>query len=268
MADHEPDGVNETFQSATRVAITAGGLMAERIMRAREQAMRDAQAQSEQHARELQARIDSERAAARAELRPVSSDRWWEDATAEQIGVAWETANAWRDVDRDAAATVEHMRDELRGRYAIDPDSLDADPGAVQDALERRERALRLAREARAQARVEEAVAAPLLVSAGVADRDRDRDTRDRDRDGERADDEARAAALYDSAEARRDAAAALDGVVDDETIEARVVADTSQARPAEDAVSTAPGRPPAARRSRGKGSPTRTPARRPDRGR
>lgn len=266
MAEHEPDGVNETFQSAARVAITAGGLMAERLMRAREQAMRDAQAQSEQHARELQARMDSERAAARAELRPVSSDRWWDEATAEQMGVAWETANAWRDVDRDAAATVEHMRDQLRGRYAIDPDSLDADPGAVQDALERRERALRLAREARAQARVEEAVAAPLLVSAGVADRDRD--TRDRDRDADGADDEARAAALYDSAEARREAAAALDGVVDDETIEARVVADTSHARPAQDAVSTAPGRPPAARRSRGKGSPTRTPARRPDRGR
>ena len=268
MAEHEPDGVNETFQSAARVAITAGGLMAERMMRAREQAMRDAQAQSEQHARELQARMDSERAAARAALAPVGRDEWWDRAGAEEIGVAWETANAWRDVDRDAAATVEHMRDQLRGRYAIDPDSLDADPGAVQDALERRERALRLANEARAQARLDEDMAAPLLVSASVADRDQDLDRADRDRDAGRADDEARAATLYDSAEARRAAAAALDGVVDDETIEARVVADTSQARPAEDAVATAPGRPPAARRSRGKGSPTRTPARRPDRGR
>jgi len=266
MAEHEPDGVNETFQSAARVAITAGGLMAERMMRAREQAMRDAQAQSEQHARELQARMDSERAAARAALAPVGRDEWWDRAGAEEIGVAWETANAWRDVDRDAAATVDHMRDQLRGRYAIDPDSLDADRGAVQDALERRERALRLANEARTQARLEEAIAAPLLVSAGVADRDHDRG--DRDRDAGRADDAARAAALYDSAEARRDAAASLDGIVDDETIEARVVADTSQARPAEDAVATAPGRPPTARRSRGKGSQTRTPARRPDRGR
>ena len=266
MAEHEPDGVNETFQSAARVAITAGGLMAERMMRAREQARRDAQAQSEQHARELQSRIDGERAAARASLGPVGRDEWWDRAGAEEIGVAWETANAWRDVDRDAAATVDHMRDELRGRYAIDPDSLDADPGAVRDALERRERALRLANEARSEARREEAIAAPLLVSAGVADRDQDRDGADRDRD--RADDEARAAALYDSADARRDAAASLDGVVDDETIEARVVADTSQARPTEDAVARTPGRPPAARRSRGKGSQTRTPARRPDRGR
>ncbi|MCA1679746.1 MAG: hypothetical protein LC777_12755 [Actinobacteria bacterium] len=268
MAEHEPDGVNETFQAAARVAITAGGVMAERIMRAREQAMRDAQAVSEQHARELQARMDSERAAARSELRPVRTERWWDEATAEQMGVAWETANAWRDVDRDAAATVDHMRDQLRGRYAIEPDSLDADPGAVQDALERRERALRLASEARAQARREETVAASLLVSAGVADRDQDLDRTDRDRDPDRGDDEARAAALYDSAEARRDAAVSLEGVVDDETIEARVVADTSQARPAQEAVSSTPGRPPAARRSRGKGSQTRMPARRADRGR
>jgi hypothetical protein len=148
MAEHEPDGVNETFQSAARVAITAGGLMAERMMRAREQAMRDAQAQSEQHARELQARMDSERAAARAALAPVGRDEWWDRAGAEQIGVAWETANAWRHVDRDAAATVDHLRDQLRGRYAIDPDSLDADPGAVQDALERRERAMPTTRRA------------------------------------------------------------------------------------------------------------------------
>jgi hypothetical protein len=129
MAEHEPDGVNEAFQAATRVAITARGLLAERMMRAREQAMRDAQAHSEQHARELQARMDSERAAAHAALAPVGRDEWWDRAGAEEIGVAWETANAWRDVERDAAHTVEHIRDQLRGRYGIDPDSLEADSG-------------------------------------------------------------------------------------------------------------------------------------------
>ena len=266
MAD-EPDGINEAFASSTRVALTAGGLVAERMIRAREQALRDAQAHSEQHARELQARLDSERAAARAALRPVSSDRWWAEATPEQIGVAWETANAWRDSDGDAARTVQHMRDELRGRYAIDPDSLDADPGAVQDALERRERALRLSADAHQQARADEAIAAPLMMSAAAADRDRDRDDQAA-RGGDTRADEARAEALYDSAERRRELAAELDGVADDETVEARVIADTSQARPAEDAAASAPSRAPRARRSRGKGSPVRTPARRPDRGR
>jgi len=265
MAEHEPDGVNETFQAAARVAITAGGLMAERRTRAREQAMRDAQAQSEQHTRELQARIDAERAGARASLAPVGRDDWWERAGPEEIGVAWETANAWRDSDRDAAGTVDHMRDQLRQRYAIDPDTLGADPGAVQDALERRERALRLSAQTREQARLDEAAAAPLLVSAAVADREQEREQAGRDRDPA---DEERAAALYDSADSRRAVANELEGVVDNETIEARVVADTSQARPAQEAVADSPTRTPTARRARGKGSQVRSPARRPDRGR
>ncbi|MDX6705038.1 MAG: hypothetical protein QOI48_884 [Solirubrobacteraceae bacterium] len=76
MAEHETDGVNETFQAAARVAITAGGLLAERMMRAREQAMRDAQAHSEQQARELHERMNSERAVARQSLARVGRDEW------------------------------------------------------------------------------------------------------------------------------------------------------------------------------------------------
>jgi len=260
MAD-EPDGINEAFQGSARVAITAGGLMAERIMRQREQAHRDAEAASQQEARELQARMDSERGAARASLAPVARDEWWDRAGAEEIGVAWETANAWREVDPDAERTVDHMREELRGRYAIDTDSLGADPAAVAEALERRERAARLAAQARERARVDEAQALPLMVAAGVADRDQD----ERNRDPE---DPERGAELYDSAERRRELASNLEGVADDETIEARVVADTNQARPAEEAVSSGPARTPSARRARGKGSQVRSPVRRSERGR
>jgi colicin import membrane protein len=148
------------------------------------------------------------------------------------------------------------MRDELRRRYAIDVDSLDANPAAVQDALERRERALRLATQARESARVDEAVAAPLMVAAGLADTGQDRD------------ESARADALYDSAERRREMAADLEGVADAETIDARMVADTNQALPAEEAVTSAPKRAPAARRSCGKVGQVRGPARRSDRGR
>ena len=260
MAEQEPDGINEVFQSGARVAVTAGGLMAERIIRQREQAQRDAEAASRQAARELQARLDSERAAAAAALAPVGRDEWWDRAGPQEIGVAWETANAWRDVDADAQRSADRIRDELRRRYAIDVDSLGAEPAAVQDALERRERALRAANQERASARVDEAVAAPLMVAAGHADRQQDAALA--------AADEDRAEALYDSAERRRELAGDLEGVADAETIEARVVADTSQARPAQDAVASGQRRTPTARRSRGKGSQTRTPARRPDRGR
>ena len=264
MAEHEPDGINEVFASSARVAITAGGLMAERLMRRREQAHRDAEAEGRQAACELQARLDSERAAARASLRVVHRDQWWERATPQQLGVAWETANAWRDVDAQAQQTADRMRDELRRRYAIDVNSLDADRGAVQDALERRERALRLATQARETARGGDAVAAPLMVAAGRADRQQDAN---RDAAGQ-ADDGARADRPYDSAERRSDLAADLEAIADDETIEARVVADTNQALPAEEAVSSAPKRAPAVRRSRGTASQVRSPARRSDRGR
>jgi len=48
---------------------------------------------------------------------------------------------------------------------------------------------------------------------------------------------------LYDSVERRRDLAAGLEGIADAETIEARVLEDINQARPASEAVATAPGK-------------------------
>lgn len=260
MAEHEPDGVQEAFTASARVAITAGGLMAERIARQREQAMRDAQAVSEQATRELQSRLDAERGAARAALQPLSRDEWWERATPEQIGEAWETAQAWRHEDPAAERAAVRVRDEMRTRYAIDVDSLDADPGAVQDALDRRERALALSREAREKAARDEATAGGLLITADRADRLEDRGPAAADRDG--------ADALYDSADRRRELAERLSDIADDETVEAVVLADTNQARPPEEAVASAPSRAPAARRSRGKTGPARSGPRRSDRGR
>jgi len=190
MAD-EADGMEEVFEHSARVALTAGGLMGERIARAREQAHREAQAASEQEARELQKRLDAERSAARASLAPVDRDDWWQRATPDEIGDAWQTANAWRDVDADAQRTADTMRDELRQRYDFDVDNLGADPGAVREAL-----------------------------------------------------------------------AADLESVADDETIEARVVADTNEGRPATEAVAKGSKRTATARRGRGKTAQTRAPRR------
>ena len=50
MAD-EPDAVNEIFEASARVALTAAGLMAERLARAHQQAEQQAWAVSEQEAR-------------------------------------------------------------------------------------------------------------------------------------------------------------------------------------------------------------------------
>jgi hypothetical protein len=260
MAD-EPDGINEAFATNTRVALTAAGLIAERIARARQQAQYDAQAASEQQARELQRRVDAERRVARVSLRPVEREQWWQRASAEQIGDAWQTANAWRDIDADAQRSAERIGDELRTRYAIDVDSLDADPSAVRDALERRERAHRLSLEARERAHQEQATAQLLLL--------RDADRADAIADPDRGVDRELASERYDSAERRRDLAVQLEGVADAETIEARVVSDTNQARPAAEALANGTSqRTPAARRTRGKSGQARSQPRRSDRGR
>jgi len=264
MAEHEPDGINEAFQASVRVAITAAGLVAERLMRQREQAHRDAEAEGRQATLDLRARIAAERVTVRAELFDVQHDAWWRRAGAQEIGDAWQTAQGWRSEESVADWTADRIRDELRRRYAIDVNSLDADRGAVQDALERRERALRLATQARETARGSDAVAAPLMVAAGRADRQQNAN---RDAAGQ-AGDGARADRPYDSAERRSDLAAELESIADDETIQARVVADTNQALPAEEALSSAPKRAAAARRSRGTASHVRSPARRSDRGR
>jgi len=266
MPEHEADAVHEALHGTMRVAITVGGLMAERAMRAREQAARNAQAESEHAARELQARMDGERAAARAALAPVHQRSWWEKAGPDEVGAAWETATAWRELDPDAERAAQHIGDELRGRYAIQVDSLDADPGQVQAALERRERALRLSAEFREAARRDEAVAFPLLAAANRADREQERGARDAV-DSVQAGD--RAERLYDSAERRDELATELEGIgADEETIAARVVADTNQGQPPQQAVAGSPSRAPRARSGRGKGAPGRSATRRSERGR
>ena len=51
-------------------------------------------------------------------------------AGVDDIATAYETADARRTVDPDIARTSDRMREELRGRYGIDVNNLDADPTA------------------------------------------------------------------------------------------------------------------------------------------
>ncbi|MBA3809771.1 MAG: hypothetical protein H0X28_15470 [Solirubrobacterales bacterium] len=238
MAD-ETDGINEAFAGGLQVALTVAGRLAENHAREREQQQRDAQAGSEQAARELQARLDAERSAARAAFAPVGRDEWWERAGAEEIGRAWEAANTWKDLDPDAARALDAMRDHLRERYGVDVDALRADPAAVRDALETHRQA---AAGQRDSASSEGLQAAALLAESDHADR-----TQDPTPAGEIGE---QSAGVYDSAERRRELAASLEGLADEETVEARVLADTHEAQPAQEAVTAGTGTSPTARRS------------------
>jgi hypothetical protein len=243
---HEPDGINDALSGALRVSLTVAGLVAERIARTREQAARDARAAGEQEARELRARLDAERAAARAALAPVAREEWWQQAEPDDIARAWETAQAWRELDPDARQAAERIHDELRDRYAIDTRDLRADPAAVRDALAARE----AADTQRAHARDEEVEATALATGAdrAAAHQETQRDADRPERDRLHADDHLAEAANRDAL------AAALEGIADAEVVEARVIAATNQARPASEAVAVTPPRAVRPRRASGTG--------------
>jgi hypothetical protein len=166
-----------------RVALTVAKQMVERFARLREELARNSQARTEQQTKELQARFDAERNAARASLEPVKQQEWWNTAGVDDIATAYETADAWRTVDPDIARTSDRMREELRGRYGIDVNNLDADPTTVREALARAEQDRSTAAESRGESGKDYAEAASLLSAAEQLDRKAE----ERDRETERA---------------------------------------------------------------------------------
>lgn len=260
MAD-ESDGVGEAFDGQMRVALTVATQMAERFARLREELARNAQARTEQQTKELQARFDAERNAARASLAPVQIQEWWNTAGVDDIATAYETADAWRTVDPDIARTSDHMRQELADRYGIDVNNLDADPTAVREALSRAQQERGIAAESRGQSGKDYAEAATLLT---VADQF-DRRAEERDREDERTEhanedpntglsreeltgkaDVARddAAYAYDSAERRGSFAADMEkSGVDSQLQKVRLVADRENGTHPDAAVATRPGK-------------------------
>ncbi|ASD24265.1 hypothetical protein B7495_18485 (plasmid) [Cryobacterium sp. LW097] len=262
----EADGIGDAFDGQMRVALTVATQMAERFARLREELARNAQARTEQQTKELQARFDAERNAARASLAPVQQQEWWNTAGVDDIATAYETANAWRTVDPDIARTSDRMSEELRGQYGIDVNNLDADPLAVREALARAQQDRSAAAESRGESGKDYAEAASLLT---VADQ-LDRKAEERDRDQKRAEnthDEPteglsrkeltgkadvtrdNAANAYDSAGRRESFAADMEkSGVDPQLEKVRLVADRENGTHASAAVATKPGKQPKSR--------------------
>lgn len=133
----ETDGVEEAFEGQLRVLLTAAGQVGERLARAREEALRRAQAGSERDAREVRSRYDAQRRTARAELGNVYRPGWWDQASPEQIATAHEVARAWAQDDPEAVRAEQQLRQEVRSRYGVDLDHSGADPTAVREAVDR-----------------------------------------------------------------------------------------------------------------------------------
>ncbi len=201
MAMHESDGIAETFDDALRIAVTVGVRAAEHRARAREQQTRAAQAESEQADRAMQQRIKSERAAAVAQLEQVRRDDWWETASVDEIQHVWETAETWREIEPRAAEVSREIREQLQRRGIVPGE--DGPAAAIDDS------------------RRSELADAQVLASAG--DRAEARDREDR---------ETQAQPLPEAG-----VDVDVDVVAPADAVEARDLADVSQALPPEDAV-------------------------------
>jgi colicin import membrane protein len=116
MAD-DTDGVGEALDDSLRTALTVAAQIGERAARLREQSARQREARTDQHARELHARYEAERSAARAALASVLDPGWWATADTRDIAEMWATATAWRDHDTAAAHAAETIRREVLDRH-------------------------------------------------------------------------------------------------------------------------------------------------------
>lgn len=298
MSTQDSDGIDEALQGVTHVAMTAAARMGEQLARMREQQAREAQARSEQAAREYAARMTAERGAARASLSPVHRPEWWDTATAEDVTKAYTTAKAWSEVDPEAVRAEQRIVEEVRNRYGVDVTGR-GEPAAVAEAIARADRARSQAAEERTGASGDRAEAVGLMAAADATDRAAEADARrveaearSQDVDPELADaidpeqagqaanaqaeaDRARTQAeaehgrasemredagqSYDSAERREAMAQGLDHIENRAAVEARVRSDLAQGRPAADAVTSAPGRAPKARKTKGVPQTART---------
>lgn len=256
----ENDGIAEVLEGQLRIALSAAAQLGTRFARLREELARNQQATTERQSRELRARFDAERSAARAELAPVHDRSWWDAASVEQIASVHETATAWQGIDEDADRARDRIAAEVRERYGIVVADIGASPSSVQEAIAAAERARADAAAQRGESVADVAEAGAFLAAAESMERrgeELEQRAGDRlDEDPERATVEAaqyddtsvsleRDAAArrgdsdeaFDSAERRERFASSLEGKADQNVIDARLTADADQARHPREAV-------------------------------
>lgn len=124
MSDH--DEVGQEVGQQARIALTIALQMGEKFARLREEISRDAQARSGAQARELSARFDGERSAARASLQVVDRPEWWDRASVQDIARVAETAAAWKNHDPAAVHAAAVVSREVSERYGVDTTALEA----------------------------------------------------------------------------------------------------------------------------------------------
>lgn len=162
MADLDGDGVDDAFESTGRTAMMVAMQLGEKFGRLREELARNAAARDDAAAKEMSARFDAERGAARAELRVIEQPEWWDRATPQDVARVIETAETWKGLDDSAARAAERIEHEVRDRYGVDVNEFRS--GAASE---------------RAHSEREVTEAALLLAEADRLDRDASDEARD-----------------------------------------------------------------------------------------
>ncbi|RFA06798.1 hypothetical protein B7R21_18275 [Subtercola boreus] len=123
MSDH--DEVGQEVSQQARIALTIALQMGEKFARLREEMSRDAEARSGAQARELSARFNGERSAARASLQVVDRPEWWDKASVQDVARVTETAAAWQNHDPAAQHAAAVVNREVTERYGVDTTELE-----------------------------------------------------------------------------------------------------------------------------------------------
>lgn len=116
MSTHHSDGVGEVVDDMLRQALMVAARLGEIAARARQEHLAKARAESERQARELAARFEAERGAARSSLAGVGSDSWWAQTEPERVAAAYKTAASWAGEDAEMAETLRQMDEQLAAR--------------------------------------------------------------------------------------------------------------------------------------------------------
>lgn len=139
----EMDDLGREFDQMLRVALTGAAQAAELTARRRALQERAAAAAAREEALRLQQQLAAERQAARAVYLAPGQAAWWENATAQDVATAWQTAAAWAGQDPQAAAAQQAIAETVRRRWGLDVDQLAGlsvpaarQPGRTQDAIE------------------------------------------------------------------------------------------------------------------------------------
>ncbi|PTL71214.1 hypothetical protein C1I63_18405 [Rathayibacter caricis DSM 15933] len=133
----DDDEVGQEVGQNVRIALTIAMQMGEKFARLREELARDAQARSAAQARELSARFDAERGAARATLQVADRPDWWEKASIQDISKVAETAQAWKNHDPIAERASVLVQHEVFERYGVDTAVLRDAAGQAKSELDR-----------------------------------------------------------------------------------------------------------------------------------